>query len=51
MNKPEETKTTNEKPISLYPLDFKEVLSATLKIKPSPKEKKPKKQNSQKTSN
>jgi len=33
-------KTTNEKPVSLFPLDFKEAISALLKTKPDPKEKK-----------
>jgi hypothetical protein len=33
-----ENKTTNEKPVSLYPLDFKEALAALLKVKPKPKE-------------
>jgi len=36
----EQVKTTNEKPISLSPLDFKKALSALLKIKPKPKSKK-----------
>ena len=31
-------KTTNEKPISLFPLDFKQALEALLKVKPKPKE-------------
>lgn len=30
-------KVTNEKPISLVPLDFKEALAALLKTKPEPK--------------
>lgn len=33
-------KTTNEKPISLYPLDFGETLEALLKTQPKPKEEK-----------
>lgn len=33
-------KITNEKPISLSPLDFKEALAALLKVKPKPKEEK-----------
>ena len=35
--KTQEKKTTNEKPISLYPFDFREILAATLKIKPESK--------------
>lgn len=31
-------KKTNEKPVSLYPLDFKEALAALLGVKPKPKE-------------
>lgn len=31
-------KTTNEKPVSLFPLDFKEALAAALKVKPQTKE-------------
>ncbi len=31
-------KVTNEKPLSLYPLDFKEALAAFLKVRPRPKE-------------
>ena len=31
-------KITNEKPVSLYPLDFKEALAAFLQVKPKPKE-------------
>jgi hypothetical protein len=39
MNMPEEEdkKTTNEKPISLSPLNLKEALAALLKVKPKPK--------------
>lgn len=33
-------KITNEKPISLYPLDFKEAVAAIMKVKPEPKPKK-----------
>ena len=36
-------KITNEKPVSLYPLDFKVAVAALLKVKPEPKTKKPKK--------
>jgi hypothetical protein len=31
-------KVTNEKPVSLYPLNFKEAVAALLKVKPKPKE-------------
>ena len=31
-------KVTNEKPVSLFPLDFKEALAAFLQVKPKPKE-------------
>jgi len=34
-----EEKVTNEKPVSLSPLGFKEALAALLKIKPKPKPK------------
>jgi hypothetical protein len=33
-----EKKVTNEKPVSLFPLDFKEALAAFLKVKPKSKE-------------
>ncbi|MBV6450785.1 MAG: hypothetical protein MHPDNHAH_01511 [Anaerolineales bacterium] len=36
----DEKKVTNEKPVSLFPLDFKEAVAAIMKVKP-PKEKKP----------
>ena len=36
-------KTTNEKPVSLSSLNFKEAITALLKTKPEPKEKKPRK--------
>jgi len=35
-------KTTNEKPISLYPLGFREAVAALLKVKPKPKDEQPK---------
>jgi len=38
-------KITNEKPVFLYPLDFKEAVAALLKVKLEPKEKPPKKKN------
>jgi hypothetical protein len=31
-------KVTNEKPISLFPLDFKEAVAAILKVKPKSKD-------------
>jgi len=31
-----EEKVTNEKPVSLYPLNFKEAVAALLKAKPKP---------------
>jgi hypothetical protein len=37
MNNKDEKKITNEKPISLYPLDFKEAIAAVLKVKPKTK--------------
>ena len=30
-------KTTNEKPVSLYPLGFRDAVAALLKVKPKPK--------------
>jgi hypothetical protein len=36
----DEKKTTSEKPVSLYPLNFKEAVAALLKVKPKPKEEK-----------
>jgi len=41
-NSQSENKVTNEKPVSLYPLDFKEAVAALLKVKPEPKEEKAK---------
>ncbi len=35
----QEQKITNEKPVSLYPLDFKKALAALLRVKPPEKEK------------
>lgn len=35
--KQKETRVTNEKPISLFPLDFKEALAALLQVKPKSK--------------
>jgi hypothetical protein len=46
MNTKDEKKTTNEKPVSLAPLDFQEALKGLLQVKPEPKEKKPKKKRS-----
>ena len=37
-----EEKTTNEKPVSLHPLEFEEALAALLATSPPPKECKPK---------
>ena len=37
-------KTTNENPVSLSPLIFREALAAMLKVKPKPKEEKAKEQ-------
>ncbi len=31
-----EKKVTNEKPVSLFPLDFKQAVAALLKVKPKP---------------
>jgi hypothetical protein len=39
----ESKRITSEKPISLYPLKFKDAVSALLKVKPEPKEPKTKK--------
>jgi hypothetical protein len=33
-------KITNENPVSLFPLNFREALAALLKVKPKPKEEK-----------
>ncbi len=42
-------KTTNEKPISMHPFDFREILAATLKIKPEPKLSKKRQKHQKKT--
>lgn len=47
MNK--DKKTTNEKPISLLPLNFKDALAALLKTKPEPQEKKKKEKKNKRT--
>jgi hypothetical protein len=39
----EKKKVTNEKPVSLTPLGFREALLALVKVKPQSKNKKPKK--------
>jgi hypothetical protein len=39
MNTKDEIKTTNEKPVSLAPLDFKKALEALLKVKPAQEDK------------
>lgn len=44
--KQEEKKTTNEKPVSLGELNFKEALSALLKIRPPKEDKKEQKEKS-----
>jgi hypothetical protein len=36
--KNEDKKITNEKPVSLFPLNFKEALAALLQVKPKTKE-------------
>jgi hypothetical protein len=38
MSEKEENKTTTEKPVSLFPLKFKEALSAFMNVKPATKE-------------
>jgi hypothetical protein len=38
MENKKDNKITNEKPVSLFPLDFKEALAAFLQVKPKPKE-------------
>jgi len=40
MTTKEEKKITNEKPVSLYPLPFKDAVAALLKVKPEVKPKK-----------
>jgi hypothetical protein len=42
-----EVKVMNEKPASLFTLDFRQAVEALLKVKPAPKEK-PEKQNTKK---
>jgi hypothetical protein len=37
MGMKKDAKITNERPLSLFPLDFKEALAALLKVKPKPK--------------
>jgi endo-1,4-beta-D-glucanase Y len=46
-----EEKVTNEKPVSLSPLGFKEALAALLKVKPKPKEEKTEEKKEEKTDN
>jgi len=43
MSTKDEKKITNEKPVSLFPIPFEKALAALLKVKPKPKENKPKK--------
>lgn len=46
MTTKDEKKTTNEKPVSLSPLNFQEALAGLMKVKPEPKPaKKPRKKN------
>jgi hypothetical protein len=46
-----EKKTTNEKPVSLAPLNLKDALDGLLKVKPKPKpKKKPRKKQTKKSS-
>jgi hypothetical protein len=40
MDTKDEKKIANEKPVSLFPLEFTEAVAAILKVKPEPKEKK-----------
>ena len=42
MKEADKKKTTNEKPVSLFPLDFKEAVAALLKVKPEEEKKKEK---------
>ncbi len=44
-------KITNEKPVPLSPLGFKEALAALLKVKPKPKEEGTEEKKEEKTSN
>ena len=37
MKNNDDRKITNEKPVSLFPLDFKEAVAAILKVKPKSK--------------
>jgi hypothetical protein len=46
-----ERRVTNEKPISLFPLDFKEAVAALLKVKPKPKENSAVKKSEQRENN
>jgi len=46
--KSDDTKTTNEKPVSLAPLNLKEALGGLLKVKPKVKPKKKPKTKKQK---
>lgn len=52
MTEKDEEKTTNEKPVSLAPLNLKEALDGLLKVKPKekPKKKPRKKKESKKSS-
>ncbi len=46
-----DSKVTNEKPVSLYPLNFKEAVAALLKVKPNPKKEKAEEKKEEKPSN
>jgi len=46
----DEKKTTNEKPVTLSPLNFKEALEGLLKIKPKDKPKKKPRKKTKKSS-
>lgn len=37
MTKKDEKKTTNEKPVSLFPLNFRDAVAAVLRVKPKSK--------------
>ena len=50
MSKSTDKKITNEKPVSLFPLDFKEALATLLKVNPKPKEEKTEEEKEEKPS-
>ena len=49
MSTKDEKKITNEKPISLFPLNFNEAVAAIMKVKPEPKKEKKKPTKKKKT--